>query len=50
MTYLDDILIYSRTQKEHVEMLDNAFNQLLTAGLEIKLSKYSYMDVSHFVL
>ena len=40
MAYLDDILIYSRTEKEHLEMLDNAFKCLLKAGLKIKLSKY----------
>ena len=39
MAYLDDILIYSRTEKEHFEMLDNAFKCLLKAGLKIKLSK-----------
>ena len=41
MAYLDDILIYRRTEKKHLEMLDNAFIQLLTAGLKIKLSKCS---------
>ena len=42
MAYLDDILIYSRIEKEHLEMLENAFNQLLTAGLQTKLSKCSF--------
>ena len=39
MAYFDDILIYSRTEKEHLEMLDNVFKQFLTAGTKIKLSK-----------
>ena len=42
MAYLDDILIYSRTEKENLEMLDNIFKQLFTAGLKIKLSKCSF--------
>ena len=42
MAYLDDILIYSRTEKEHLEMLDKAFKHLLKAGLKIKLSKCSF--------
>ena len=39
MAYLDDSLIYSRTEKEHLEMLDKAFKHLLKAGLKIRLSK-----------
>ena len=42
MAYLDDILIYSRTEKEHFEMLDKAFKHLLKARLKIKLSKFSF--------
>ena len=42
MAYLDDILIYSRTEKETPEMLDNAFKHLLKDGLKIKLSKCSF--------
>ena len=42
MAYLDDILILSRTEKEHLEMLKNALNQLVTAGLKIILSKCSF--------
>ena len=39
LAYLDDILIYSRTVKEHLQILDKAFKCLLKAGLKIKLSK-----------
>ena len=42
MAYLDDILIYSRTEKEHLEMLDNAFKHLLKARFKMKLSKCSF--------
>ena len=42
MAYLDDILLYSRIEKEHLEMLDKAFKHLLKAILKIKLSKYSF--------
>ena len=42
MAYLDDILIYNRTEKEHLEMLDNAFKCLLTARLKIELGKQSF--------
>ena len=42
MAYLDDILIYCRTENEHLEILDNAFKCLLKARLKIKLSKCSF--------
>ena len=42
MVYLDAILIYSRTEKELLELLETAFNRLLTAGIKIKLSKCSF--------
>ena len=42
LAYLDDILIYSRTEKEHLQMLDKAFKCLLKAGLKIKLSECSF--------
>ena len=40
--YLDDILIYSKTEKEHLEMLNNAFEYLSKARPKIKLSKCSF--------
>ena len=39
MAYLDEILIYSRTDKEHLQMLNKAFKCLLMAELKITLSK-----------
>ena len=42
MAYLDGILIYSRTEKEHLEMLNNAFECLNKTDLKIKLSKCSF--------
>ena len=35
--YLDDILIYSKMEKEHLELLNNAFKHLCKASLKIKL-------------
>ena len=42
LAYLDDILIYSRTKKECLKMLDKAFKCLLMARFKIKLSKCSF--------
>ena len=39
LAYLDDILIYSKTEKEHLLMIEKAFRCLLNAGLKIKLNK-----------
>ena len=39
MGYLDDIIIYSRSEKEHLEHLEEIFTQLKTAGLKLKLEK-----------
>ena len=36
LAYLEDILIYSKTEKEHIQMLDKAFKCLIKAGLKIK--------------
>ena len=39
MAYLDDIMIYSRSEKEHLEHLEEIFTRLKAAGLKLKLEK-----------
>ena len=39
MGYLDDIIIYSRLEKEHLEHLEEIFIRLKAAGLKLKLEK-----------
>ena len=39
MGYLDDIIIYSRSEKEHLEHLEEIFTRLKTAALKLKLEK-----------
>ena len=39
MGYLDDIIIYSRSEKEHLERLEEIFIRLRAAGLKLKLEK-----------
>ena len=39
MGYLDDIIIYSRSEKEHLEHLEEIFTRLKRAGLKLKLEK-----------
>ena len=42
MGYLDDIIIFSKTEEEHLEHLETIFNQLCEAGLKLKLQKCSF--------
>ena len=42
MGYLDDIIIYSRSEKEHLEHLEEIFTRLKAAGLKLKLEKYCF--------
>ena len=50
LAYLEDILIYSRTENEHLQMLDKAFKCLLKARLKTKLSKYSlFKEKIHYL-
>ena len=39
MGYLDDIIIYNKSEKEHLEHLEEIFIRLKTAGLKLKLEK-----------
>ena len=41
-TYLDDILIFSNSLKEHLEYLEIVFNGFKSAGLKINLSKCQF--------
>ena len=41
-TYLDDVLIFSKSWEEHLQHLNTVFNRFKTAGLKIKLSKYQF--------
>ena len=42
MGYLDDIIIFSKTEDEHLEHLETIFNRLGEAGLKLKLQKCSF--------
>ena len=42
LAYLDEILISSKTENEHLEMLNNAFEHLSKAVFKVKLSKCSF--------
>ena len=39
MGYLDNIIIYSRSEKEHLKHLEEIFIRLKAAGLKLKLEK-----------
>ena len=40
--YLDDIIIYSKTPKEHLERLEAVFEKISKAGLKLKPSKCEF--------
>ena len=42
MTYLDDIIIFSKNELEHLEHLEEVFHQLRKAGLKMKHSKCDF--------
>ena len=41
-TYLDNVLIFSKSWEEHLQHLNVVFNRFKTAGLKIKLSKCQF--------
>ena len=42
MTYLDDIIIFSENESQHLEHLETVFSQLREAGLKMKWSKCDF--------
>ena len=42
MTYLDDIIIFSKNEEEHLGHLEEVFHQLRQVGLRMKSSKYEF--------
>ena len=42
LAYLDDIIIFSRTETDHIKHVKIVMDALLTAGLKIKASKVSF--------
>ena len=42
MGYLDDIIIFSRSEEEHLHYLEQVFERLREAGLKLKLQKCSF--------
>ena len=42
MGYLDDIIIFSKTEEEHLQHLEEIFERLQKAGLKLKLQKCSF--------
>ena len=43
MGYIDNIIIYSRSEKEHLEHLEEIFSRLKAAGLKLKLEKCCFL-------
>ena len=44
-TYLDDILIFSKSWEEHLKHLNIVFNRFKSAGLKFKLSKCHFFKI-----
>ena len=42
MGYLDDIIIFSKTEEEHLQHLEEIFERLRQAGLKLKLQKCNF--------
>lgn len=44
LVYLDDILVYSSTFREHLQRLDVVFSRLKEMGLKVKLEKCHFLQ------
>ena len=44
LNYLDDIMIYSETVKEHLETLEFVFNKMRENNIKLKMSKCKFMQ------
>ncbi len=42
LVYLDDIIIYSKSLREHIDYIRLVFQALQEAGLKIKMEKYAF--------
>jgi len=42
MAYLDDIVIYTKTKEEHLQVLERVLNRLVEHGIKLKLSKCTF--------
>ena len=42
MGYLDDIIIFSRSEEEHLDHIEQVFQRLEEAGLKLSLEKCSF--------
>ena len=45
IAYLDDIIIFSKTEEEHLQHLEIIFQRLHEAGLKLKWSKCRFMKL-----
>lgn len=46
LVYLDDILVFSDTFKQHLETLETVFQRLAETGLKVKLKKCAFLQQS----
>ena len=50
MGYLDDIIIFSKTEEEHLQHLEEIFVRLCKFGLKMKCEKVQFLQQTHSVL
>jgi hypothetical protein len=46
ITYLDDVLIYSQTLEEYMQLVHQILDLLQQAGLQVKLQKYEFHNTT----